>query len=237
MNVLLKKLIKNAIIAIKFRRSSITKKILVACAGSFMIIFLPVHLATNLLILPITPDHEDMFRTMVHFLGTFPLIKIVEIVLMLAVVLHVIYTIMLYFQNRKARPVRYNKPGRSERSPFSRFMIHTGILLLIFIIIHFFHFYFVKLGWRAVPAGAVDREDFYNMVINLFSVPVHCILYIVLLIPMGIHLTHAFQSAFQTFGLNHPVYTPIVNIIGYIFAWGITLGFISIPAYFLIVHN
>lgn len=219
----------------QFRQSSITKKILVACAGLFMIIFLPVHLATNLLILPITPNHEELFRTMVHFLGTFPLIKIIEVVLMLAIALHIVYTIMLYLQNRKARPVRYKKPGRSEKSPFSRFMIHTGVLLAIFIVLHFVNFYFVKLGWRAIPEGAADREDFYNMVLNLFSNPAYCVIYILLLIPMGIHLTHAFGSIFQTLGVNHPVYTPIINVVGYLFAWGITLGFIAIPAYFLII--
>lgn len=222
--------------ALKFRQSSITKKILVACAGLFMIIFLPVHLATNLLILPITPNHEEMFRDMVHFLGTFPLIKIIEIVLMLAIALHICYTIILYFQNRKARPVRYKKPGRSETSPFSRFMIHTGVCLLIFIVLHFINFYFVKLGIVPIPEGAADREDFYTMVIRLFSNPYYCIIYILLLIPMGLHLSHAFQSIFQTLGLNHPVYMPIVKVIGYIVAWGFSLGFIAIPAYFLVIR-
>jgi succinate dehydrogenase / fumarate reductase cytochrome b subunit len=220
----------------KFRQSSLTKKLLVACAGLFMIIFLPVHLITNLFILPITADHEQTFRKITHFLGTFPVIKIIEVVLMAAIVIHITYTILIYFQNRRARPIRYKKPGRSERAPFSRFMIHTGVCLLIFIIIHFINFYFVKMGLLPVPEGAEHKEDFYPMIYRLFSNKYYCIIYIILLIPTGFHLTHAFQSVFQTLGLNHPIYTPIIKVIGYIFAVGITIGFISIPVYFLFFY-
>ena len=221
---------------LKFRQSSLTKKALVACAGLFMLVFLPVHLITNLFILPITADHEQTFREITHFLGTFPVIKIIEIALMTAIVVHIFYTTALYLQNRRARPIRYKKPGRSERTPFSRFMIHTGICLFIFIIIHFINFYFVKLGWVSVPEGVKNQDDFYPMIYRLFSNKYYSILYIILLIPVGFHLAHAFQSAFQTLGLNHHLYTPVIQAVGYIFAVGITLGFISIPVYFLLFY-
>jgi len=217
--------------------TSITKKLLVASAGIFMLIFLPVHLITNLFVLPITPDHEQTFRTLTNFLSTFPLIKIIEIVLMAAIIVHIIYSTLLYFKNRWVRPIRYKRPGRSERTPFSRFMIHTGICLFIFIVIHFINFYFVRLGLLPVPDGIEHSEDFYAMIYSLFSSKYHCIIYIIMLIPIGFHLDHAFQSAFQTLGLHHPVYTPIVNVIGHIFAIGITLGFITIPTYFLFFYN
>jgi succinate dehydrogenase / fumarate reductase cytochrome b subunit len=207
---------------------------LVACAGLFVIIFLPVHLITNLFVLPITPDHEQTFREITHFLATFPVIKIIEIVLMAAIVVHVAYSVILYLQNRRARPVRYKRPGHSEQTPFSRFMIHTGIVLALFIVIHFINFYFIKLGLLPVPEGIENREDFYPMIYRLFSDQYYCIVYIILLIPTGFHLDHAFQSAFQTLGLNHPIYTPIIRVIGHIFAIVITIGFISIPVYFLL---
>jgi succinate dehydrogenase / fumarate reductase cytochrome b subunit len=201
-----------------------------------MLLFLPVHLMTNLFVLPITTEHEQTFREITGFLGTFPVIKVIEVVLMAAIVVHVVYTVLLYFQNRRARPVRYKRPGRSERTPFSRFMLHTGVCLLGFIIIHFINFYFVKLGLLPVPEGIADREDFYPMIYRLFSHKYYCIIYIVLLIPIGFHLDHAFQSAFQTLGLSHPLYTPVVRVVGHVFAIGITLGFISIPVYFLLFH-
>jgi succinate dehydrogenase / fumarate reductase cytochrome b subunit len=216
--------------------SSLTKKLLVAATGLFMLIFLPVHLITNLFVLPITPNHEQTFREITHFLGTFPVIKIIEIVLMAAIVVHIAYSALLYLQNRRARPIRYKKPGRSERTPFSRFMIHTGICLLIFIVIHFINFYFVKLGLLPVPEGIEHKEDFYPMIYRLFGDKYYCIIYIILLISTGFHLNHAFQSAFQTFGLHHPTYTPIINVVGHIYSLCITLGFISIPIYFLFFY-
>jgi len=217
-------------------QSSLTKKLFVAAAGLFMIIFLPVHLITNLFVLPITPDHEQTFRKITHFLGTFPLIKVIEVVLMAAIVIHVVYSVWLYFHNRRARPVRYKKPGRSERTPFSRFMIHTGICLLLFLIIHFINFYFVKQGLLPVPEGIEHKDDFYPMIYRLFGNKYYCIIYIILLISIGFHLDHAFQSAFQTLGLNHPVYTPVIKVVGDVFAVVITLGFIAIPTYFLLLN-
>ena len=217
--------------------TSISKKLLIASAGLFIITFLPVHLTVNLFALPITPDHEQTFRKLSYFLSTFPLTKIIGAVLMAAIVLHVFFPTLQYLKNRRARPIRYKKPGRSERMPFSRFMIHTGICILIFLVIHFINFYFVKLGLVPIPEGIEHKEDFYPMIYRLFSNKYYCIIYVVLLIPIGFHLIHAFQSAFQTLGLHHPVYTPIIKIAGHIFAIGITLGFISIPTYFLIFYN
>jgi succinate dehydrogenase / fumarate reductase cytochrome b subunit len=116
-------------------------------------------------------------------------------------------------------------------------MLHTGICILIFIIIHFINFYFVKLGLLPVPEGIEHKEDFYPMIYRLFSNKYYCIIYIILLIPLGLHLDHAFQSIFQTLGLHHPTYTPIIKVVGHIYAVCITLGFISIPAYFLFFYN
>jgi succinate dehydrogenase / fumarate reductase cytochrome b subunit len=219
---------------LQFYQSSVTKKIFTASAGLFMIIFLPVHLVTNLLVLPIFPDHEQLFRSVTHFLATFPLIKIIEIVLMASIALHLCYTITLFFKNRSARPIRYKKVKHSEKSPFSRFMIHTGICIGLFLAIHFCNFYFVKLGLIAPPTVAADKEDFYPMILNLFQNKYYCLLYILLLLPTGFHLDHAFQSIFQTFGLSDPSYMKVIQIIGHIFAISITVGFISIPVYFLI---
>ena len=221
----------------KFSQSSLTKKFFVACAGLFMLIFLPVHLFTNLFIMPVTPNHEQTFREITHFLATFPVIKIIEIALMAAIVVHITYTLLLYFQNRRARPIRYKRPGRSERTPFSRFMIHTGICLLFFIVIHFINFYFIKLGLLPVPEGIESQEDFYPMIYRLFSNKYYCIIYILLLLPIGFHLDHAFQSAFQTLGLNNPLYTPVIRVIGHIYSIVVTVGFISIPVYFLFFNS
>jgi len=112
-------------------------------------------------------------------------------------------------------------------------MIWTGLIIFTFLAIHFMNFYFVKLGLVPVPEGAADKHDFYNMVINLFASPVYSIIYIVLMLLLGFHLYHAFQSAFQTLGLNHNKYNCAIKVIAVIYALIISIGFSIIPVYFL----
>ena len=217
--------------------SSLTKKFIMSFAGFFLMVFLCVHLGINFFILPITENHQDIFREAAHFMTTNPLIKIFEVFLFGAFLIHIIYGLILQIQNWMARPVRYKKVNWSQTSFFSKFMIHTGIIILIFLIIHFINFYFVKLGITEAPTGAIrvaDNHDFYSMAINLFSNKIYAILYIVLIILLGFHLNHAFQSAFQSLGLNHSKYWPFIRAFGDFYSIVIPLGYILIPLYFLI---
>lgn len=217
--------------------SSLTKKFIMAFAGLFLITFLLVHLGINMFIIPITENHKEIFREAVYFMSTNPLIKIMEIGLFGGFVIHMIFGVILQIQNWMARPVRYKKEGWSHTSFFSKFMIHTGVVIGIFLVIHFMNFYFVKLGFTEAPKGAmrvIDDHDFYAMAFNLFSDKAYSILYIVLLLLLGFHLNHAFESAFQSLGLNHSKYTPFIKAVGDFYSIAVTLGFILIPLYFLI---
>jgi len=217
--------------------SSLTKKFIMAFAGLFLMTFLLVHLGINMFIIPITENHKEIFREAVYFMSTNPLVKVMEIVLFGGFIIHMIFGVILQIQNWMARPVRYNKEGWSHTSFFSKFMIHTGVIIGIFLVIHFMNFYFVKLGITEPPKGAlrvVDDHDFYAMAVNLFTNKVYSILYVVLLIFLGFHLNHALQSAFQSLGLNHSKYTPFIKALGDFYSIAVTLGFILIPLYFLI---
>ncbi len=210
-----------------------------AFAGLFLMSFLLVHLGINFFILPITENHQDIFRDAVFFMTTNPLIKAMEIVLFAGFIIHMIYGVILQIQNWMARPVRYKKEGWSHTSFFSKFMIHTGIIIVIFLGIHFMNFYFVKLGLTSPPTGPnriVDDHDFYGMAFNLFSNKTYAILYIVLIILLGFHLNHAFQSAFQSLGLNHSKYTPFIKALGDLYSIAVPIGFCMIPLYFLIYY-
>ena len=208
-----------------------------AIAGLFLISFLLVHLGINLFILPIIEGHQAIFETAIHFMTTNPLIKVFEIVLFGGFIIHIIFGVILQIQNWMARPKRYKKEGWSQTSFFSRFMIYTGVIIIIFLVIHFMSFYFVKLGVTSPPQGheaVLNNHDFYHMAVNLFSSTWYAILYIILFIILGFHLNHAFQAAFQTLGLNHSKYTPVIKAIGTIYSIVVPLGFIMIPLYFLL---
>lgn len=210
--------------------SSITKKVILALAGLFLITFLVLHLAINLLIL--APDGGAAYSEAVHFMGTNPVIKFMEIFLFGGFAIHIILGVIIQVYNWMARPVRYKVEGFSHTSFFSKYMIHTGAIIFVFLMVHFFNFYFVKLGWVDPPAG-LEREDFYQMAILLFSNNFYSILYIVLMLFLAFHLNHAFQSAFQTLGLTHTKYTPFIKFVGTLYSIIVPLGFALIPAYFL----
>jgi len=197
--------------------SSISKKFVMALAGLFLILFLPVHLVINLLLLKSDPEP---FNKAAHFMATFPVIKIVEIFLIGAIIIHFLTGIFLQIQNWIARPVGYVSGNKSRTSFFSRFMIWTGGAVLTFLILHFFNFYFIRLG---IVKG--NPEDFYKIAHELFKIPAYNFIYLVLFALLGLHLFHAFSSAFQTLGLNHRIWTPVVKAFAWIYAIVIPTGF------------
>jgi succinate dehydrogenase / fumarate reductase cytochrome b subunit len=197
--------------------SSISKKFTMALAGLFLLTFLPIHLTINLMLLKTEPGP---FNTAAHFMATFPLIKIMEVVLFGAILIHIIYGIWLQIQNWLSRPVGYVSSNKSEVSFFSKFMIWTGAIVFTFLVLHFFNFFFIKLG---IVKG--NPEDFYSLAHNLFKIPAYDFIYLGCFTLLGFHLFHAFSSAFQTLGLNHRLWTPVVKVVALVYAIIIPAGF------------
>ena len=216
--------------------SSITKKIIMALAGLFLITFLFVHLGLNLTVL--LPESEaykefEIFNIAAHFMGTNILIKIFEVVLFGGFLIHILYGLILQIQNWMARPVRYKVEGWSHTSPFSKFMIHTGILILIFLVIHLMDFYFKAKFFGEVELKVYDNGHEYHdlgaLVIEKFQHLGFVIGYIVALGFLGFHLHHAFQSAFQSLGLNHSKYTPFIKFLSLAVSIILPVGYAIIP--------
>lgn len=215
--------------------ASITRKATMGVAGFFLMSFLLVHLVINLLMLK--NDGGLAFSEAVSFMTSSVFIKVFEYVLFAAFIIHIAIGIALKISNLKARPVRYAVPQKSDSSFFSKYMIWTGLAVLVFLIIHFMNFYFVKLGIVAKPDVASDVHDFYPMAIELFQNNFYFIIYIVLISSLGLHLYHAFQSFFQTIGFQHNKYFGIIKSIGLIYSLIISVGFNIIPVYFMFFYN
>jgi len=211
--------------------SSITKKIWMSLFGIFLMTFLVVHLSINLLLL-FDPSRE-LFNIAAHFMGTNPVIQVFQWVLFGGFIVHIILGAILQIQNWIARPKGYKITGYSEESIFSKYMIYTGIVIFIFLVIHLGNFFILKMQGAVPPfhGGAEEMEDMGSLVVNLFQNTGYVIFYVVLLLIMGFHLDHAFQSAFQSLGLNHPKYTPFIKGFGHFFAIVITAGYIIIPLF------
>jgi len=215
--------------------ASISHKYVMAAAGAFLMLFLVVHLTTNLLLL--AGDGGLKFDAAVQFLLQNPIIKIVEYILFAGFIIHIIIGVIIEIHNRRSRPVGYYIHGKSGTSAFSRFMIHSGIVIFVFLVFHLYHFFGVKIGLVQPYAGATSTHDFYPMIAYKLQNPFVAGVYILSFIVLGLHLKHAFQSAFQSFGLNHNKYTPVVKIISTIYAVAIALGYTAIAVYFLFIYE
>ena len=216
--------------------SSITKKVIMALAGLFLISFLIVHLGINLLLL--RNDGREAFTMAAHFMVTNPIVQTMQWVLFGGFILHIFMGLVLQIQNWMARPTRYKVEGYSHLSFFSKYMIHTGILIFAVLVFHLINFFFkAKFGdISEITFNGKVYEDMGLLVIEKFKYLPYTILYVVWLLFVGFHLDHAFHSALQSRGLNHSKYTPFVFGLSRTLAIVIAGGFILIPVMIYLTH-
>ena len=100
-------------------------------------------------------------------------------------------------------------------------MPYTGIILLVFIIVHLLNFYFVDKSETTIA----------QLVSQTFQHPLWVIIYILAMIVAALHVSHGFWSAFQTIGAYHPKYMPFIMVFSIIFSLLIGFGFGLIPIY------
>jgi succinate dehydrogenase / fumarate reductase cytochrome b subunit len=141
------------------------------------------------------------------------IVRFLEVGLFAGLILHIIQGLLLWKQNNAARPVGYysNKPEKNS-TWYSRSMGILGTLLLLFLIIHLSHFY---VGTKvALYARGDEDHNLYAEMQEVFSHSWIVALYIGGVIALFWHLFHGFQSAFQSLGINHKRYTPIIKTLG-----------------------
>lgn len=215
--------------------SSIGRKVLMALTGLFLILFLAVHLVGNLQLLK--DDGGQAFNIYAKFMTTNPLIKVVSYGNYAFILLHIFMALVLSRKNRAARGVQgYAVNGKSSTWA-SRNMGILGTLLLIFLIIHMKDFWAV-MHWGGIPTATYDGvevKDLYAIVSLAFSEAWYVILYVVCMIGLAFHLWHGFSSAFQSLGLNHMKYNPVINFVGRSFAVIVPAAFALIPIWMFFV--
>ena len=130
-----------------FVTSSIGRKIIVALTGLCLVLFLAGHLAGNLLIF----GGPEWINTYAHGLHSMPEAALWGIRAGLAVIfiIHVWLTIQLKLENHAARePYVFKNTIKATLS--SRYMIYTGLTVLVFLIYHLYQ-YTLRVGYD--PAG------------------------------------------------------------------------------------
>lgn len=223
----------------QFFTSSIGKKYVMGLTGFFLITFLIVHCFINGMI--VFSDNGETFNHWASFMGTNWIVRVMEIGLFAGLILHIVQGLVLWAQNRRARPVKYemNKPNKNSKW-YSRSMGLLGTLILMFLIVHLYHFWIPSrfgavLGRTQLAEttlGTYNGQEVHNLyaeMLVIFSNMWAVVIYVLGMISLAWHLMHGFQSAFQTFGINHKRYTPIIKGVGIIYSIVIPLLFALMP--------
>jgi succinate dehydrogenase / fumarate reductase, cytochrome b subunit len=216
----------------KFLSSSIGSKLVMSMTGLFLILFLAVHLAGNLQLLH--DDGGEAFNTYAYFMTHNPLIKVISYGNYFFILYHAFTGLKLWLANKAARgSVGYAVQSTKSSSVSSRNMAWFGIIILVFIILHMIQFWgvmhFGSLATKTYESYPHPVADLFTLVADTYKNGFFVIFYVISMIVVGFHLWHGFQSAFQTFGLNHKKYTPLIKIIGAGYAVLVPLGFAIIP--------
>lgn len=225
-----------------FLTSSIGRKVVMSLTGLFLILFLMVHLAGNLQLLPFLAhdpagDPGKAFNLYSKFMTSNPLIKTVSYLLYASILIHAIQGWLLWSKNRKARgsqgyAVKVNKVADTNGFAASN-MGWLGTIIFIFLAIHMYQFWLqMKLGNLPMAYyDGVEVKNLYSIVLEAYESLGYVIFYVVSMVVIAYHLNHGFQSAFQTLGINHKKYTPFIKWVGKAYSILIPLGFAIIPIY------
>ena len=212
---------------VAFYQSSIGKKWVVALTAVVLILYVLGHLAGNLQIY-FGLDRINNYAEFLHNLG--PLLWLIRVILLACFVIHIVATIQLTIENRKAKPEKYAVPGYQASTPASRTMIVSGLIVLCFVIYHLLHFTLevTNPGFRHLR-DSLGRHDVYHMMIIGFRQPLISLFYAVGLFLLCAHLSHGFGSATQTLGINNRKIARVISTGGVTLAWLVFLGYVSIP--------
>jgi succinate dehydrogenase / fumarate reductase cytochrome b subunit len=194
---------------VRFYETTVFKKAIMAATGVVLFGFVIGHMIGNLQVYE-GPDKLNAYGAFLHSMPG--ILWTVRIVLLACVTLHIVTTVQLALLKSAARPVGYVKKDNSHSSYASRTMYWSGPIIAAFVIYHIYM-----------------EGDVYNNVVRGFqSVPVSAF-YIFAMALLCMHLYHGAWSMFQSLGINHPRYTPLLRRFAAVMAFVILIGNISIP--------
>jgi succinate dehydrogenase / fumarate reductase cytochrome b subunit len=210
--------------------SSIGRKQLVAVTGLLLCGFLVSHLAGNVLLL-VGPNAFNLYSHKLISLGG--LLYVIEGILAVIFAIHLGLAIKLNIENLQARggAKRYALKKNTGRGTtfMSQTMPWTGLILLVFVILHLKN---LKFGtdYKVVIDG-VEMRDIYKTTVEYFQSLGAVIWYCVAMTAAALHTAHGFASAFQSMGWNHGKYFKNVKRVGYLYAVVVAGGFAALSIY------
>ena len=207
--------------------SSVTAKTLMAVTGAALVGFVVAHMLGNLQIYL----GQEALNAYAYKLKSMPaLLWVARSGLILFFAVHLGLAAYLRKLNKAARPQGYAYADPVEASFASRTMLLSGLVIFAFVIYHLLHF---TLGVTNPDThhlvDAKGHHDVYSMVVLSFQNIFISGAYIVAMVFLGLHLSHAISSMIQTLGWVSGESRVWIERIGLAAAGVLMLGNISIP--------
>ncbi|HTB20655.1 MAG TPA: succinate dehydrogenase cytochrome b subunit [Bryobacteraceae bacterium] len=209
-----------AVVQEHFYTSTTGKKAAMAVSGCILFLFVVGHLIGNLQIYE-GPDKLNRYAVLLRSMPA--LLWTVRAVLLAMVLLHIWSSVQLAGRNIAARPVGYRMKKSAGSSYASRTMYWSGPIILAFVVYHLLDFTFGTVNPRFQPGNVYG-----NVVASFQLIPV-AVFYIIAMLLLCLHLYHGLWSMFQSLGIAHPRYTPMLRKTAGVVAILIAAGNISIP--------
>jgi succinate dehydrogenase / fumarate reductase cytochrome b subunit len=207
--------------SVRFYQTAVFKKAIMAITGLILFLFVIGHMVGNLQIYA-GRETLDAYGRLLHSVPEF--LWAARIILLTCVTLHIVTTVQLALMKNEARPVPYVKKDNSHSSYASRTMYWSGPIVAAFIVYHILH---LTLG-VAQPSVYVQGAVYDNVVYGFQNYAISAF-YILSMALLCTHLYHGAWSMFQSVGINHPRYTPMLKKFAALMAIIIFIGNVSIP--------
>ena len=208
--------------------SPIGKKVLTGFTGLGLTLFVITHMLGNLSYFQGSAAY-NAYTEFLHSLGA--LLYVIEAGLVAMFALHIVVGINIYLSKRKARKTGYKRfqtaGGASKQSISSRSMIITGIILLVFLVVHLWSFKFGTYYETTLDGEPV--RDLARLVTEKFASPLYAFGYTAIVLLLALHLRHGVWSALQSLGAMNPRLTPLVYTLGAVLGLLIAIGFLVLP--------
>ena len=209
----------------RFLSSSVGKKTVLAVTGLSLVGFLVAHLLGNFSLYTGGIEGFNEYAAALEDLGG--LLMAAEVGLFALFVIHMGLALRIVRENRLARQEAYRvNATMGSSTAASRSMAITGLIVLLFLIVHIIDF--------RVPTLLGDMDNLGEAVVQRLASPVGATIYLIGILALGLHLRHAIQSALQTLGIQHPNWSPFLRAGAMALAAALAIGFASFPIYCLL---
>lgn len=217
-----------------FVKSTVGRKYIMGISGLVWMGFVLAHMAGNMLIL-VSPDLYNAYGHAI--VSNKAVLYGAELVLVLALIVHVVTAISLTIENRRAKGTRYAVSASGEKASTlaSRTMGMQGSVILAFIILHLATF---KYGTHYdTTVNGVQMRDLHRLIVEVFQQPGYVLWYVVALVLLMFHLSHGASSIFQSFGFLERKMQKGLRKFAWTYAIIVVAGFLSQPAYVFLLRG